>query len=155
MNEYKSLLGMGDDLPFNFIRNRKAHGERYEGSGNLSLSGSLTITGDLVVQQSNHVYLRGPITSSRILVNGPITSSNVWVRSGSGGYDIYEETTKDTSMGNIIVDSAITASNLWVKNSFRMGENREMVLVTHTEYEYLKQRVDKLEEVINKLVKDE
>ena len=151
----KSLLG-GDVNELVFTKDSVAFNSiPYQANGDASLSGSFTVTGNLTVQQSQWVYLRGPITSSRILVNGPVTSSNIWVRSGSGAYDIYYETTKDTSMGNIIVDSAITASNLWIKNSFRMGENREMVLVTRTEYEYLKQRVDKLEEVINKLVKDE
>jgi hypothetical protein len=52
----------------------------YVASGSLDLVGDLTITGDLIVQQSSHVYLRGPITSSRILVNGPITASAIFIK---------------------------------------------------------------------------
>jgi hypothetical protein len=52
----------------------------FEACGSLDLVGDLTITGDLIVQQSSHVYLRGPITSSRILVNGPITASAIFIK---------------------------------------------------------------------------
>ena len=52
----------------------------YRANGSLDIGGSVTITGNLTVQQSDWVYLRGPITSSRILVNGPVTASGVWVR---------------------------------------------------------------------------
>jgi hypothetical protein len=52
----------------------------YKACGSLDLEGNLTITGNLTVQQSQWVYLKGPITSSRILVNGPITASGVWVK---------------------------------------------------------------------------
>jgi hypothetical protein len=52
----------------------------FEACGSLDLVGDLTITGDLIVQQSSHIYLRGPITSSRILVNGPITASAIFIK---------------------------------------------------------------------------
>lgn len=52
----------------------------FEACGSLDLVGDLTITGNLIVQQSSHVYLRGPITSSRILVNGPITASAIFIK---------------------------------------------------------------------------
>ena len=52
----------------------------FEACGSLDLIGDLTITGDLIVQQSSHVYLKGPITSSRILVNGPITASAIFIK---------------------------------------------------------------------------
>jgi hypothetical protein len=38
--------------------------------GGLDISGSVTITGNLVVQQSEFVYLRGPITGSAARING-------------------------------------------------------------------------------------
>lgn len=44
--------------------------------GGLDISGSVTITGNLVVQQSNWVYLRGPITGSAARINGPITAQS-------------------------------------------------------------------------------
>jgi len=44
--------------------------------GGLDISGSVTITGNLVVQQSNWVYLRGPITGSALRINGPITAQS-------------------------------------------------------------------------------
>jgi hypothetical protein len=56
----------------------------FEACGSLDLVGDLTITGDLIVQQSSHVYLRGPITSSRILVNGPITASAIFIKPEGG-----------------------------------------------------------------------
>ena len=150
MNEYKSLLGMGDDLPFNFIRNSKAHGERYEGSGNLSLSGSLTITGNLTVQQSDWIYLRGPITSSRILVNGSLTGSNVWIRSGSGQFEESDIKTHNSNMGNLIVDTSITASNLWVKDTIRFGENRDMVMISKKDWDVVVKRIADLENIVYK-----
>jgi hypothetical protein len=52
----------------------------FRGCGSLDLEGNLTITGNLTVQQSQWVYLRGPITSSRILVNGPITASSLYIK---------------------------------------------------------------------------
>ncbi len=52
----------------------------YKACGSLDLEGNLTITGNLTVQQSQWVYLRGPITSSRILVNGPITASSLYIK---------------------------------------------------------------------------
>ena len=42
--------------------------------GGLDISGSVTITGNLVVQQSEWVYLKGPITGSAARINGPITA---------------------------------------------------------------------------------
>lgn len=69
----------------------------HRAEGNLDLSGSMTITGNLTVQQSNWVYLRGPITSSRILVNGPITASGLMIkeRDGVEGESIHFVTNND------------------------------------------------------------
>lgn len=59
----------------------------YVVSGSLDMFGDITLTGNLVVQQSQHVYLRGPITSSEALINGGITASNLYIRKsrGNGG----------------------------------------------------------------------
>lgn len=56
----------------------------YKGCGSLDLEGDVTITGNLTVQQSQWVYLRGPITSSNILVNGPITASSICIKPVGG-----------------------------------------------------------------------
>ena len=55
--------------------------------GGLDISGSVTITGNLVVQQSNWVYLRGPITGSAARINGPITAQSAEI----GGIDILQK----------------------------------------------------------------
>lgn len=68
---------------------RKAEGAemnpQYMIEGGLDMSGSMTLTGNLTVQQSQFVYLRGPITSSGILINGMMTGSGLWIRDRSGG----------------------------------------------------------------------
>jgi hypothetical protein len=63
-----------------FEREEREIGGPYRANGSLDIEGNLTLTGNLTVQQSEWVYLRGPITSSRILVNGPLTASGVWIR---------------------------------------------------------------------------
>jgi hypothetical protein len=61
----------------------------YKISGSLDMVGDITLTGNLIVQQSQWVYLRGPITSSHALINGPVTASSLLVRgvrgNGEGG----------------------------------------------------------------------
>lgn len=52
--------------------------------GGLDISGSVTITGNLVVQQSQWVYLRGPITGSGARINGPIIAQSAEI----GGIDV-------------------------------------------------------------------
>ena len=61
-------------------------GERhpYRVSGSLDMFGDITLTGNLTVQQSQWVYLRGPITSSEALINGGITASNLLIRKSRG-----------------------------------------------------------------------
>lgn len=50
----------------------------------LDIDGSVTVTGNLTVQQSDWVYLRGPITGSGAVINGAITASTLWVRNTAG-----------------------------------------------------------------------
>ena len=62
----------------------------YKGCGSLDLEGDVTITGNLTVQQSKWVYLKGPITSSNILVNGPITASAICIKAiGEEGVEFH------------------------------------------------------------------
>ncbi len=68
----------------------------------LDISGSVTVTGNLIVQQSDWVYLRGPITGSRAVINGPITASGLWVRNTEG-----EGLGKLDGMGYLKVDEDI------------------------------------------------
>ena len=63
-----------------FVKEEREIGGPYRANGSLDIGGNVCITGNLTVQQSDWVYLRGPITSSRILVNGPLTASSVWIR---------------------------------------------------------------------------
>ena len=55
--------------------------------GGLDISGSVTITGNLVVQQSEWVYLRGPITGSGARINGPIIALSAEI----GGIDVVQK----------------------------------------------------------------
>jgi archaellum component FlaC len=49
------------------------------------VDGSVTITGNLTVQDSEWVYLRGPITGSGLLANGWVTASEVYIRKNDKG----------------------------------------------------------------------
>ncbi len=55
--------------------------------GGLDISGSVTITGNLIVQQSEWVYLRGPITGSAARINGPIIAQSAEI----GGIDLLQK----------------------------------------------------------------
>lgn len=59
----------------------------WKSEGGLDISGSVTITGNLVVQQSDWVYLRGPITGSAARINGPITALSAEI----GGIDVVQK----------------------------------------------------------------
>ena len=59
----------------------------WKSEGGLDISGSVTITGNLVVQQSDSVYLRGPITGSAARINGPIIAQSAEI----GGVDILQK----------------------------------------------------------------
>jgi hypothetical protein len=59
----------------------------YRITASLDMVGDITLTGNLIVQQSQWVYLRGPVTSSAALINGDITASSLLIRKsrGNGG----------------------------------------------------------------------
>jgi len=59
------------------------HNPQFHSEG-LDIEGGVTITGNLTVQQSDWVYLRGPITGSGAVINGPITASALWIRNTTG-----------------------------------------------------------------------
>jgi hypothetical protein len=72
-------MDMMDKLEFWKVKDTPPS-QPYKGCGSLDLEGNVTITGNLTVQQSEWVYLKGPITSSNILVNGPITASAICIK---------------------------------------------------------------------------
>ncbi len=80
--------------------------------GSLDSFGDVTITGNLTVQQSQWVYLRGPITSSGILINGSATASNLWIRDRRG-----DATERENGFGNLIVDTDIVLGGLSLKEA--------------------------------------
>jgi archaellum component FlaC len=100
--------------------------------GGLDMSKDVTITGNLTVQQSEWVYLRGPITSSRILINGSMTGSNLWIRDRSGGVEHPME-----GMGYGIFDNDIIVGGESVKESI------ERINVVENQFGGIKDGVDK------------
>lgn len=89
----------------------------------LDIEGGVTVTGNLTVQQSQWVYLRGPITGSRVLINGPITASNLWVRNAAGGSETPME-----GMGYLRVDEDMEVGGVSVKELIGRIENLETQL---------------------------
>ncbi len=77
------------------------HTNQFHSEG-LDIEGGVTITGNLTVQQSDWVYLRGPITGSGAVINGPITASSLWIRNTTG-----EGLGEMRDMGNLIVDTDV------------------------------------------------
>ena len=88
------------------------HNTLFQTNRGLDVENSVTITGNLTVQQSDWVYLRGPITSSRILINGSMTGSNLWIRDRSGEADHPME-----GMGYGIFDTDVIVGGESVKES--------------------------------------
>ncbi len=76
----------------------------YRISGSLDMVGDITLTGNLIVQQSQWVYLRGPITSSTALINGELTASSLYIRKSRGnGEERREEWGKAEIEGELVV----------------------------------------------------
>jgi hypothetical protein len=110
---------------------RAEHNTLFQTDKGLDIENNVTITGNLTVQQSDWVYLRGPITSSRILINGSMTGSNLWIRDRSGeadhpmegmGYGIFDS---DVIVGGESVKESIERINV-VENQF--GSLRDGVI---------------------------
>lgn len=100
--------------------------------GSLDSLGDWTLTGNLTVQSSEWVYLRGPITSSRALINGPLTASSLWIRDRSG-----DATSPQESYGSVRIDGDIEVSGKSIN---------ELV----AEVKELKERIKKLENERNR-----
>ena len=98
-------------------------------SGSLDMYGDITLTGNLVVQQSQHVYLRGPITSSEALINGGITASNLYIRKsrGNGG-----ET--NPHFGKAEIEGELVANGINLTNKIEELEERIRGLERDMEY---------------------
>lgn len=100
--------------------------------GSLDSVGDWTLTGNLTVQSSEWVYLRGPITSSRALINGPLTASSLWIRDRSGDADSPQE-----SYGSVRIDGDIEVGGKSIN---------ELI----SEVKELKERIKKLENERNR-----
>ena len=100
--------------------------------GSLDSVGDWTLTGNLTVQSSEWVYLRGPITSSRGLFNGPLTASSLWIRDRSGDAETPQE-----NFGSVRIDGDIEVGGKSIN---------ELV----TEVKELKERIKKLENERNR-----
>jgi hypothetical protein len=107
------------------------------------LIGDMTITGNLTVQQSQWVYLRGPITGSGALINGAITASNLWVRSttGEAGHPM-------EGMGLLRIDEDILLGGESLKE--KLGEF-ERVGVLETEFQRLENKLMRVESEVGEL----
>ena len=96
--------------------------------GGLDISGSVTITGNLVVQQSDWVYLRGPITGSAALINGPITGSNLLIRKGRGFGETNEEWGRVEVEGQLVVEGVNLLNKIreleWKLNHLMSGSGK-------------------------------
>ena len=95
----------------------------YRVSGSLDMVGDITLTGNLVVQQSQHVYLRGPITSSEALINGGITASNLLIRKSRGNGD---ETQPHFGKAEIEGEMIVSGVNLVQKIEELEGRIRQL-----------------------------
>ena len=102
----------------------------YRVSGSLDMFGDITLTGNLVVQQSQHVYLRGPITSSEALINGGITASNLLIRKSRGNGD---ETQPHFGKAEIEGEMIVSGINLIQER----GELEERIRQLERDMEYL------------------
>jgi hypothetical protein len=104
----------GEGMEF-FLPKKEAAAEntnQFKTDGGLDMVNDITLTGNLTVQQSQWVYLRGPITSSGILINGSMTGSNLWIRDRSGGAEHPME-----GMGYGIFDKDVIIGGESVKES--------------------------------------
>jgi hypothetical protein len=91
--------------------------------GSLDSVGDWTLTGNLTVQSSQWVYLRGPITSSRGLFNGPLTASSLWIRDRSGDASSPQE-----SYGSVKIDGDIEVGGVSLKGQMEKINGLDAVL---------------------------
>ena len=91
--------------------------------GSLDSVGNWTLTGNLTVQSSEWVYLRGPITSSRGLFNGPLTASSLWIRDRSG-----DASTPQESYGSVRIDGDIEVGGTSLRGQMEKINGLDLIL---------------------------
>ncbi len=116
--------------------------------GSLDSVGDWTLTGNLTVQSSQWVYLRGPITSSRGLFNGPLTASSLWIRDRSGDASSPQE-----SYGSVRIDGDIEVGGVSLKGQMEKINGLDAVLSKCNRLEEeivrLKREVEMLRKKVN------
>jgi len=116
--------------------------------GSLDSVGDWTLTGNLTVQSSQWVYLRGPITSSRGLFNGPLTASSLWIRDRSGDASSPQE-----SYGSVKIDGDIEVGGVSLKGQMEKINGLDAVLSKcnglEEEIVRLKKEVEMLRKKVN------
>lgn len=100
----------------------------YRVSASLDMVGDITLTGNLTVQQSDWVYLRGPITGSAALINGPITGSNLLIRKSRGFGETNEEWGRVEVEGQLVVEGVNLLNKIreleWKLNHLMSGSGK-------------------------------
>ncbi len=91
----------------------------YKISGSLDMVGDITLTGNLIVQQSQWVYLRGPITSSTALINGELTASSLYIRKSRGNGEERRE-----EWGRAEIEGELVVSGIHLSEKITELENR-------------------------------
>ena len=123
-------------------------GKPYRVSASLDMVGDITLTGNLTVQQSQHIYLRGPITSSAILSNGPLTASSLWIRDRSG-----DATTPQEDCGSVRVDGDIQLGGVSLRGQMEKINGLDIILGKCIQLEEeigrLKREVEMLRKKVN------
>jgi hypothetical protein len=76
--------GKGNQFDFPYMAEAAQVEKQFHTKGR-DIVGDVTITGNLTVQESSHVYLKGPITGSGLLANGWVTASEVYIRNNNRG----------------------------------------------------------------------
>ena len=88
-------------------------------SGSLDMFGDITLTVNLTVQQSQWVYLKGPVTSSGMLINGDITASNLFIRRARGDGEFGNQ-----SYGKAEIEGELVANGINLTQKIEELENR-------------------------------
>jgi hypothetical protein len=104
-----------------FLPQKEIHShpnQPYRVSGSLDMVGDITLTGNLIVQQSQWVYLRGPITSSHALINGPVTASSLLIRGVRGNGE------RGEGWGKAEIEGELVVSGIHLSEKITELENR-------------------------------
>jgi hypothetical protein len=116
-----------DDMGMKYSLPQKEEGainnSLYRSNG-LDIDGDVTVTGNLTVQQSQWVYLRGPITGSGAVINGPITASNLLIRGSIG------DGQTDVNWGNVEIEGEMVVNGVNLLDTISRLEERIQKLET-------------------------